>query len=499
MRVIDLNTSCGVINVGKSGENNAHGLLFDAREWIEMYGEGTLAALYQRSDGSAYYLPFIPGEDDSSFVIYLRDDDTLPGMAKLELIWISNGVVAKSQTYTLRIDKSLTATAKVTDYAKAYLDQIAELAAKAQLAAHIGENGNWYIGDEDTGYPSRGPQGPSPVPGVDYWTQEDKDAITDEAAYLTLAQVKSLSFHICTGDEVDEDGVPVIGEPDTRTFYLVPSGAESPDLFAEWVYVNGAWERFGSATIDLSQYVKNTDYASTTEAGVIKIGSGLRMSGTNALTFNPPSEASVANKLASGYAVTLNMIDNAVKAGLVDNKIPLTADEQQNTQSWLGGKMTREISGIERCNIWELSPGLYAVNGDVHLYYRNVASGTVQKGRNLFLIVFEPEDDGTIRYITFTPGNGTDNFYVDFGKSSSDGSNGVKYTKDLYNVMVPTENIRYGKTFTFSAAPQMTAVLADADDSTAIPNTAWVNKAIAAAIGNMTGVELPPSAEEVSY
>ena len=61
----------------------------------------------------------------------------------------------------------------------------------------IGANGNWYLGDTDTGKPSRGETGPrgtagpqgetgptgaagyTPVRGTDYWTAEDQQAIVD--------------------------------------------------------------------------------------------------------------------------------------------------------------------------------------------------------------------------------------------------------------------------------------------------------------------------------
>lgn len=57
----------------------------------------------------------------------------------------------------------------------------------------IGQNGNWYLGDTDTGKPSRGVQGEqgangqdgyTPVKGVDYFTQEDIESlnIPDEPA-----------------------------------------------------------------------------------------------------------------------------------------------------------------------------------------------------------------------------------------------------------------------------------------------------------------------------
>lgn len=54
------------------------------------------------------------------------------------------------------------------------------------ITPHIGENGNWYIGDTDTGRPSRGEtgaagepgrDGATPQRGVDYWTDADKTEI----------------------------------------------------------------------------------------------------------------------------------------------------------------------------------------------------------------------------------------------------------------------------------------------------------------------------------
>lgn len=63
------------------------------------------------------------------------------------------------------------------------------------ITPHIGENGNWYIGDTDTGKPSRGEKGDkgnkgapgakgtdgkTPVKGTDYWTAADKTEIVND-------------------------------------------------------------------------------------------------------------------------------------------------------------------------------------------------------------------------------------------------------------------------------------------------------------------------------
>ena len=56
----------------------------------------------------------------------------------------------------------------------------------------IGSNGNWYLGDTDTGKPSRGEMGPqgtkgdtgapghTPVKGTDYWTADDQQTIVND-------------------------------------------------------------------------------------------------------------------------------------------------------------------------------------------------------------------------------------------------------------------------------------------------------------------------------
>ena len=71
-----------------------------------------------------------------------------------------------------------------------------------------------------------------------------------------------ISFHVCTSGEYDSSTrVPTIQNPDPDVFYLVPAeDGSSPDLFVEWIYTNNSWEMFGSATVDLSNYVTQTQY-----------------------------------------------------------------------------------------------------------------------------------------------------------------------------------------------------------------------------------------------
>ena len=50
------------------------------------------------------------------------------------------------------------------------------------VTPHIGDNGNWYLGDEDTGVAAKGD---APVKGTDYWTAADKaEIVADVLAAL---------------------------------------------------------------------------------------------------------------------------------------------------------------------------------------------------------------------------------------------------------------------------------------------------------------------------
>lgn len=78
--------------------------------------------------------------------------------------------------------------------------------------------------------------------------------------------------------------LPATGQDDT--IYLVP--LEEPESqenkYAEYVWINGEWELLGKIGIqvDLTDYVKNTDYAQDNKGGVVKTGTygfGINSSG----------------------------------------------------------------------------------------------------------------------------------------------------------------------------------------------------------------------------
>ena len=90
---------------------------------------------------------------------------------------------------------------------------------------------------------------------------------------------------------------------------------------------------------DLTDYVKKTDYATTTTAGVVIAGSGLGMSKSNPgqIYVSGATRAQIAQQKSNGVAITPNNISYVVKIGLTENLEPeLTYEEKAKAQKWLG-------------------------------------------------------------------------------------------------------------------------------------------------------------------
>lgn len=99
----------------------------------------------------------------------------------------------------------------------------------------------------------------SPIAGSNNPVKSSGIKTALDAVNSRIDNLSVFSFYICGNGEYDPvTGQPTIQNPDTSTFYLVPTGS-SPDVFTEWVYINNNWEKFGSTTVDLSNYVTTSD------------------------------------------------------------------------------------------------------------------------------------------------------------------------------------------------------------------------------------------------
>ena len=129
-------------------------------------------------------------------------------------------------------------------------------------------------------------------------------------------------------------------ETDTENaIYLLPvtEGAED-NLFDEYIWVNGKWEKIGSAAVavDMTGYVKNTDIASAATPGVVIAGEGTMMASNGKLNIFKAKDEEIIAKSNSYRPIVPANLDLAVKEGVCNNSITLTDEEKAAVRAWLG-------------------------------------------------------------------------------------------------------------------------------------------------------------------
>lgn len=56
----------------------------------------------------------------------------------------------------------------------------------------------------------------------------------------------AIRTHVCDQVEISNSGLPIIEEPDSNTYYLIPINAGANNVYKEYIWLNDAWELFGS-------------------------------------------------------------------------------------------------------------------------------------------------------------------------------------------------------------------------------------------------------------
>lgn len=90
---------------------------------------------------------------------------------------------------------------------------------------------------------------------------------------------------------------------------------------------------------DFTQYVKNTDWASSTRGGVIKVGDpsyGIVLDSNNTLYIARAYESEIKAKTSANKPIVPKYLDYAVKVGITSNTIALTVEEIAKAKQWLG-------------------------------------------------------------------------------------------------------------------------------------------------------------------
>lgn len=169
----------------------------------------------------------------------------------------------------------------------------------------------------------------NPVTSGGVWTEID-------ALSTRIDNINNFSFHICTSAEYDPTTyVPTIQNPDPTTFYLVPDGSGN-DVFTEWIYVNNAWEIFGTAKVDLSNYVTTSamETALASKANVADLGD---LASLDTIDYNG---SYLTNKPTLGDLAALDTIDYT--GSYLTNKPTLGALASLDTIDYTGNLITNK-------------------------------------------------------------------------------------------------------------------------------------------------------------
>ena len=139
--------------------------------------------------------------------------------------------------------------------------------------------------------------------------------------------------------------LPLTGEK--MTLYLVPKEGTNNDVYDEYIWIEqtSSFEHLGTTAVDLTDYVKNTDYASSSKAGVVKTNVNTGVSITSGLLYvAKATDDEVKAKTNLYKPIVPSNLDLAVKTGVTTNTIELTDDEKASARTWLGAVGNTDVA-----------------------------------------------------------------------------------------------------------------------------------------------------------
>ena len=143
---------------------------------------------------------------------------------------------------------------------------------------------------------------------------------------------------------VDGEGTARVGDIGDEQPLLTRE--EGKDLTDGEVLV---WNATTNRAEGSADYVKNTDYATTSTAGVVKINpkDGIGIGNTTKMLYiSPATQAEINAKTSTRRPLVPNTLDYAVKVGVTTNTITLTDGEKASATNWLGAVKQEEGKGL---------------------------------------------------------------------------------------------------------------------------------------------------------
>lgn len=192
----------------------------------------------------------------------------------------------------------------------------------------------------------KGEDGHTPQIGVDYWTNADKKEIE---AYIDK-EIAEFDF-VKVVSVLPEEGLP------NRVYFVPKEEPATQDLFDEWCWLNRGtdkepnwdWEFKGTKQIkvEMTEYVRFTDYATASKAGVVKVFAGSHgLNVTNGiLILLPASNEEIENQKNIYKPITAGNYKHAVKVGITTNTETWTDEDKAKACDTIGAIPTPKANG----------------------------------------------------------------------------------------------------------------------------------------------------------
>lgn len=207
------------------------------------------------------------------------------------------------------------------------------------------QSGGWYKGED--GY--------TPVKGVDYWTQQDKQEIINELEDLE-------EIHVGDEPDADSDALVWIIPDDTLSFDVDDYYTKTEvDYKLAQAALDGAVDLSTYVQYtDLENYVQKTTIGSNTALGLVKTlangtAYGVNINSAGNLSIVGANATDIANKSHAYKPLTPNNLDYAIEIGLTTNNRTLSAEKQAAAKAWLGIKENSGETNVDLSNYYTKS------------------------------------------------------------------------------------------------------------------------------------------------
>lgn len=246
-----------------------------------------------------------------------------------------------------------------------------------------------------------------------------------------------VSVHICSAAEYDAvTRIPTISNPDANTFYLVPTdNGDTGNMFAEWIYTNGAWERFGFAGADLDGVVKTTDYAEDHgSAGIVRINDAYGIYLPYGKTMPIAVRAADANAIKAGTEIYRPIVPNFQHVAAFYGLAKAAGDTTQVTSNRAVGQYTDAAKAAinqmleQVVSVPGVVPVITGVAGTRYICGQVTTIDILSPSNGIIDVIFESGSTPTV--LTVTPPSGiTDIAWVDGFDPSNLSSNATYWLK----------------------------------------------------------------------